>query len=51
MGITLARPFEKILGRTDVKILIVGLKAAGKTTILYRFKMEGSCGNNSYTWI
>ena len=39
MGQTFASMFKSIFGKTDVRILMVGLDAAGKTTILYKLKL------------
>lgn len=39
MGITLARIFDGLFGKKDMRILMVGLDAAGKTTILYKLKL------------
>ena len=39
MGFFLSKLWTKLLGKRDVRILMVGLDAAGKTTILYQLKM------------
>ena len=39
MGSFFSRLWTKLLGKKDVRILMVGLDAAGKTTILYQLKM------------
>ena len=39
MGFFFSRLWQKLLGKKDVRILMVGLDAAGKTTILYQLKM------------
>ena len=39
MGFFFSRLWTKLLGKKDVRILMVGLDAAGKTTILYQLKM------------
>ncbi len=39
MGQTFASLFKSLFGKTDVRILMVGLDAAGKTTILYKLKL------------
>ena len=39
MGLTFSKVFGKLFGKKDVRILMVGLDAAGKTTILYRLKL------------
>merc|ERR1711906_7526 len=38
MGI-FGKVFQKLVGKKDVRILMVGLDAAGKTTILYKLKL------------
>ena len=39
MGNWFSNTWKKLLGKKDVRILMVGLDAAGKTTILYQLKM------------
>merc|ERR1712157_285672 len=39
MGGFFAKALEKILGKQDMRILMVGVDAAGKTTILYKLKL------------
>lgn len=39
MGITLARLFSNFFGKREMRILMVGLDAAGKTTILFKLKL------------
>ena len=39
MGILASKVFGKLFGKKDVRILMVGLDAAGKTTILYKLKL------------
>merc|ERR1712151_158578 len=39
MGGFFAKALEKILGKQDMRILMVGLDAVGKTTILYKLKL------------
>ncbi|XP_068426257.1 ADP-ribosylation factor 1 [Clinocottus analis] len=39
MGIMFSQLFGRLFGKTDVRILMVGLDAAGKTTILYKLKL------------
>eukprot|EP00927_Polykrikos_kofoidii_P018071 TRINITY_DN18300_c0_g1_i1.p1 TRINITY_DN18300_c0_g1~~TRINITY_DN18300_c0_g1_i1.p1 ORF type:complete len:206 (+),score=31.88 TRINITY_DN18300_c0_g1_i1:256-873(+) len=39
MGLVLARIWHRMLGTQDMRIMMVGLDAAGKTTILYKFKL------------
>ena len=41
MGILMSRLFESLFGSKEVRILILGLDNAGKTTILYRLQNEG----------
>merc|ERR1712130_348879 len=39
MGGFFAKALEKIMGKDEKRILMVGLDAAGKTTILYKLKL------------
>merc|ERR1712227_1085939 len=39
MGLAFGKMFSKLFGKKDVRILMVGLGAAGKTTILYKLKL------------
>jgi len=39
MGLTLSSLWQKFIGKKDMRILMVGLDAAGKTTILYKLKL------------
>merc|ERR1711861_67873 len=39
MGLGFSKMFSKLFGKKDVRILMVGLDAAGKTTILYKLKL------------
>lgn len=39
MGLSFSRLFDKIWGKKEMRILMVGLDAAGKTTILYKLKL------------
>ncbi|XP_048409798.1 uncharacterized protein LOC125463107 [Stegostoma tigrinum] len=39
MGITLSKVFDRLFSRKQMRILMVGLDAAGKTTILYKLKL------------
>eukprot|EP00760_Papus_ankaliazontas_P031275 PhM_4_TR5223/c1_g1_i1/m.54834/K07937/ARF1; ADP-ribosylation factor 1 len=39
MGQAIASVFKGLFGKQDVRILMVGLDAAGKTTILYKLKL------------
>ena len=39
MGLAFGKLFGKLFGKKDVRILMVGLDAAGKTTILYKLKL------------
>jgi ADP-ribosylation factor 1/2 len=38
MGLTISKLFDRFLGKKEMRILMVGLDAAGKTTILYKLK-------------
>jgi len=39
MGLTLSTVLSRLFGKKQMRILMVGLDAAGKTTILYKFKL------------
>ena len=39
MGLSFAKIFSRFFGKTEMRILMVGLDAAGKTTILYKLKL------------
>lgn len=39
MGLTISSVFTRLFGKKQMRILMVGLDAAGKTTILYKLKL------------
>lgn len=39
MGLSISKLFSAFLGKKEMRILMVGLDAAGKTTILYKLKL------------
>merc|ERR1712178_595231 len=39
MGVSLSKLFARLLSKQEMGILMVGLDAAGKTTVLYKFKL------------
>eukprot|EP00894_Picocystis_sp_ML_P002065 jgi/Pico_ML_1/52582/g3266.t1 len=39
MGLTVSRIFARLFSKKEMRILMVGLDAAGKTTILYKLKL------------
>ncbi|KAJ8361031.1 hypothetical protein SKAU_G00175560 [Synaphobranchus kaupii] len=39
MGLTISSVFARLFGKKQMRILMVGLDAAGKTTILYKLKL------------
>ena len=39
MGLAFGRLWSRVFGKTEQRILMVGLDAAGKTTILYKLKL------------
>eukprot|EP01133_Synstelium_polycarpum_P013868 gene13868-16356_t len=39
MGVSVSKLFSRFFGKKDMRILMVGLDAAGKTTILYKLKL------------
>mmetsp|Transcript_27409 Transcript_27409/g.40906 ORF Transcript_27409/g.40906 Transcript_27409/m.40906 type:complete len:246 (-) Transcript_27409:373-1110(-) len=42
MGISFAKMFQQIFATQEMKLAMVGLDGAGKTTILYKFKLSGT---------
>jgi ADP-ribosylation factor protein 1 len=39
MGLSFSKLFTDLFGKREMRILMVGLDAAGKTTILYKLKL------------
>jgi GTPase SAR1 family protein len=39
MGLFFSKVLERLMGKTEKRILMLGLYAAGKTTILYKLKL------------
>jgi len=39
MGLQISKLMERLFGKQEMRILMVGLDAAGKTTILYKLKL------------
>ena len=39
MGLAFAKLWDRLVGKVEMRILMVGLDAAGKTTILYKLKL------------
>jgi len=39
MGLVFSKIWQRMFGKTEMRILMVGLDAAGKTTILYKLKL------------
>lgn len=40
MGLSLTKVWTRLIGKQDRKIVMVGLDAAGKTTVLYQMKLQ-----------
>ena len=40
MGLTISKALQGLLGKKEMRILMVGLDAAGKTTILYKVNQK-----------
>ena len=60
MGNVFANLFRNLFGKKEMRILMVGLDAAGKTTILYKLKLGeivttiptiGKYKNNTHLWL
>ena len=50
MGLSFTKLFSRLFAKKEMRILMVGLDAAGKTTILYKLKLgeivtTGRCTN------
>jgi small GTP-binding protein len=39
MGLSVTKLFDRMFGKTEARILMLGLDAAGKTTIVYKLKL------------
>ncbi len=39
MGVLMSKFWTRLFGKKEMRILMVGLDAAGKTTILYKLKL------------
>ena len=39
MGLSLSKLLQSLFGKKEMRLLMVGLDAAGKTTILYKLKL------------
>ncbi|KAL9168257.1 hypothetical protein ABFS82_04G004100 [Erythranthe guttata] len=39
MGLSFTKLFNSLFGKKEVRIVMIGLDAAGKTTILYKLKL------------
>lgn len=50
MGNIFGNLLKSLIGKKEMRILMVGLDAAGKTTILYKLKL-GDRYHHPYHWI
>ena len=56
MGLTISSLFGRLFAKKQMRILMVGLDAAGKTTILYKLKLGEivttipTIGKNNYSF-
>ena len=57
MGLAFTKIWQRLIGKQEMRILMVGLDAAGKTTILYKLKLGEvvttipTIGFNVVTWV
>ncbi|GFY88279.1 ras-related small GTP-binding family protein [Actinidia rufa] len=50
MGLTFTKLFSRLFAKKEMRILMVGLDAAGKTTIFVQAQAGGDCDHNPYYW-
>ena len=50
MGLSFGRLWSRFFGKKEMRILMVGLDAAGKTTVLYRLKLGGNDIHGEHTF-
>lgn len=52
MGLSFAKLLSRLFANKEMRILMMGLDAAGKTTILYKLKLGEIviCNYNLYHW-
>jgi Arf/Sar family protein len=51
MGQTFTRLFDSLFGSKEMRVVMLGLDAAGKTTILYKLHIGEVCPRDTGSWV